>query len=44
MSYFSERHSVRSYDNTKAIGKTLIDSIIEQAMHAPNTGNMQLSA
>lgn len=39
--YFTHRGSVRNFKN-KEIPESLIDSIIEQASHAPTCGNMQL--
>lgn len=39
--YFTERASVRQYLD-RNIPDRLLTSIIEQASHAPNTGNMQL--
>lgn len=40
--YFGRRASVRSYDPDRHIDDSLLDSILEQAMRAPTTGNMQL--
>lgn len=40
MSYFLDRKTVRSYQH-KEIPEHLLASMIEQASHAPNTGNMQ---
>lgn len=39
--YFSQRKTVRSYNN-KVIDNDTLNNIIEQAMRAPTTGNMQL--
>ena len=39
--YFSQRSSIREYDN-KSIPESLIRDIIERAMRAPTCGNMQL--
>ena len=39
--YFSQRRTVRSYSD-KPISEETLKSIIEQAMRAPTTGNMQL--
>ncbi len=41
MNYFRDRHTVRRYDG-RAIDPGLLDSLLEQAAHAPTTGNMQL--
>lgn len=40
MNYFANRHTVRSY-SSKEISSELLKTIIEEASHAPNTGNMQ---
>lgn len=40
-SYFSTRRTVRSYSD-KEITDKLLNDMIEQASHAPTTGNMQL--
>mgnify|MGYP002945872533 CR=1 FL=1 len=40
-SYFSTRRTVRSYSD-KEITDNLLNDMIEQASHAPTTGNMQL--
>lgn len=40
--YFKQRHTVRSFDNTKPVSIALIHSIIRDAMQAPTTGNIQL--
>lgn len=40
MDYFKNRHSFRNFAS-REVSKQLIDSIIEEASHAPNTGNMQ---
>lgn len=40
--YFTKRVSVRRYDTARPVDDTLLDSILERAMRAPNTGNMQL--
>lgn len=39
--YFSSRRSVRKFQD-KEVDSELLDSILERAMKAPNTGNMQL--
>lgn len=39
--YFTKRVSVRKFEN-KEISESLLNSIIERAMHAPTCGNMQL--
>lgn len=39
--YFSTRRTVRSYSDTE-ISDALLNNMIEQASHAPTTGNMQL--
>ena len=39
--YFQERRSVRSFAD-REVSDSLLDSIIERAMRAPTTGNMQL--
>lgn len=40
--YFTTRRTVRAYDPAREVEASLIESLIEQAAHAPNTGNMQL--
>lgn len=40
--YFTTRCSVRNYDRTRRVDPALIDRLLEEAAHAPNTGNMQL--
>ena len=40
-SYFSERRSVRNFLK-KEVPEELLESILEKAMKAPTTGNMQL--
>ena len=40
--YFSTRRTIRAYDSDKEVDLSLIRRLIEQAAHAPNTGNMQL--
>ncbi len=40
--YFKNRYSVRIYDKDKEISQELIDSLLEKAIQAPNTGNMQI--
>ncbi|MDE5750685.1 MAG: nitroreductase family protein [Duncaniella sp.] len=40
--YFANRRSVRIYDRERPVPDSLIRSLLEQAIHAPNTGNMQL--
>lgn len=39
--YFSSRRTVRRYSD-KDVDTTLLRSMLEEAAHAPNTGNMQL--
>lgn len=39
--YFSNRHTIRKFDNRK-VDMALLESIIDKAVHAPTTGNMQL--
>ncbi len=39
--YFKERRTIRKYSD-KEIEESLIDEMLEAAMYAPNTGNMQL--
>lgn len=39
--YFLTRHTVRSF-STKDVPDTLIADIVDRAVHAPTTGNMQL--
>lgn len=39
--YFTNRHTVRTFTD-QAIEPTLLTQLIEEASHAPNTGNMQL--
>ncbi|MDE5727906.1 MAG: nitroreductase family protein [Duncaniella sp.] len=41
-SYFSTRHTVRAYDPARPVADSLIESLLGQAIHAANTGNMQL--
>ncbi len=40
--YFASRATVRAYDPERHISEELLDSILERAMRAPTTGNMQL--
>lgn len=40
-SYFSERRSIRNFSG-KEVSEELLNSILERAMKAPTTGNMQL--
>lgn len=40
--YFTSRRSVRVYDKTKPVSREMIASMLSHAIHAPNTGNMQL--
>ncbi|MCM1163559.1 MAG: nitroreductase family protein [Muribaculaceae bacterium] len=40
--YFSNRRSIRVYDKSRPVSDQLIESLLSQAIHAPNTGNMQL--
>lgn len=40
--YFTTRRTIRAYDHSREIDPALIRSLIAQAAHAPNTGNMQL--
>ena len=40
-SYFFERRSIRNFEK-KEVPEKLLDSILERAMKAPTTGNMQL--
>ena len=40
--YFASRATVRAYDPERHISDELLDSILERAMRAPTTGNMQL--
>lgn len=40
--YFTERRTIRSYDQSRPLTDELIASMVEAASHAPNTGNMQL--
>lgn len=41
LKYFENRFSVRKYDKSREVPVSLIDSLLEKAVHAPNTGNMQ---
>lgn len=40
-SYFTNRRTIRSYSDLE-VTQELIDTLLEQASHAPTTGNMQL--
>lgn len=40
--YFFNRATVRSYDQSRRLSDAELESMIEAAAHAPNTGNMQL--
>ncbi|MDE6394649.1 MAG: nitroreductase family protein [Duncaniella sp.] len=40
--YFTNRRTIRAYDSDRAVDPALIRTLIEEAAHAPNTGNMQL--
>ena len=40
--YFTTRRTIRAYDKDRAVDTALIRTLIEEAAHAPNTGNMQL--
>lgn len=40
--YFTNRRTIRAYDRDRAVDPSLIRTLIKQAAHAPNTGNMQL--
>lgn len=40
--YFTTRRSIRAYDRTRPVEISLIDRLLKEATHAPNTGNMQL--
>lgn len=40
--YFTGRHTVRAYDNSRELTDETLASLIEAASHAPNTGNMQV--
>lgn len=40
--YFTTRRTIRAYDPERDIDPALIRTLIAQAAHAPNTGNMQL--
>lgn len=40
--YFNTRRTIRAYDPTRPVDDTLITTLLEAAMHAPNTGGMQL--
>lgn len=42
VSYFTGRATVRNYDQERTVSEELIADLLEQAAHAPNTGNMQL--
>lgn len=39
--FFSERHTVRAFSG-RPVSDELLEKIVEEAAHAPNTGNMQL--
>ena len=40
--YFQNRRTIRKYDAAKPVSLELIDSLLEKAAQAPNTGNMQI--
>lgn len=40
--YFTHRRTIRTYDSERSVDPALIRTLIEEAAHAPNTGNMQL--
>lgn len=40
--YFTERKTVRKFNEEKEVSNKLLESILEKAMKAPTTGNMQL--
>ena len=40
--YFITRRTVRSFDASRVPNNTLLESLLEEASHAPTTGNMQL--
>ncbi len=42
LEYFTRRASVRRFDPRRHISDETLQSIVESAAHAPNTGNMQL--
>lgn len=39
--YFTNRRTIRKYDQTRHIPEAAIKDMLEAAAHAPNTGNMQ---
>lgn len=41
MSYFNTRRTIRSY-SSREVSRELLTDLLEQAAHAPTTGNMQL--
>lgn len=41
MSYFSNRRTIRSY-SSREVSQELLTDLLDQAAHAPTTGNMQL--
>ena len=40
--YFASRRTIRKYDTTRDIHASAIMEMLEDAAHAPNTGNMQI--
>ncbi len=39
--YFKNRYSIRAYNPDREVSGELINSLLDKAIHAPNTGNMQ---